>query len=1181
MPRQRTPVTDTQMDIERAAMERDTWSTSETSEDFWNSAREPKADMYPPKSMPGHIPQTEQKMDSYPIQTLPAHVPQTNIMAFSASESSSSSLYSSMESVEAENDQESNMNQKNELRNQEISGFRDRHQEINDSGLQSNTPSTSHLQPKKIPVHISERQMSIDDNNNYRPDAYSDIEKKSDELEEYRSTKYLGIQSAYDNQIQMKGRSDASVHAQRTSIYDDIHPVQKGNKPFENVYNNKPYLGDFEYRTKSSEIKTNMSFGQGQRNDTNNKQSKGGNSHTNVSQSTEKPSFGGKHEVTENKDRFQGGFGRSSGNEQASTSDKGGFGQPISSTSEQRTGFGNQNTSGQPSMNNRGGFGRPNMKNDSAALIRNAQNENGVQRNSVGFKKQLAPETEDWDEEIEDFPSNVKQTYGYSLDHMKASSTKNKVISEKQLIETHKKELHYQRKEPSKEVVDLDITPVDSTPDLKKVQKGQRTLPTSTPMVSTCAPRNTALEARNTVVSPNKDMPHEQTKTGPKESHLERNRRLQVLKDLSKSPEVKKIARAPVPHNAENKVDSETYNYQGCHSEQNANVEDKVPSIDTTRNEVEKELPKPLNQPVKPPNRTTTPEKTEEVTVEFLEAKNTAQNEPVANQATKTPDSTTAAQQLGDMPAGLPPHLMQAYLQYLAQSGTADTTNPAAAQNTGLMGGLLPGLGIGLGMPLVSPFANPLYSPMMPFGMNPLMMNPLMAMSMQAQQQQLAGQLGANVTNNNSVGQTENVEVKQAVQTEEIVQEMEIKTNIYVEKEQDTKTEQRKQENTHENIVPLFSNMDIQAGEFTNEQLMPKDKEHIQCDEAVSRPNYPDIPVRNPDVFVDNAKPPGKAENLMSQHDVENIRIRRPSKEQGCTLRIPREPSVSSRLYGVHSSPVTDDPAVVRMSSAEVRGTDTFVDQSRHDIRSGAFDDDPSILRFEKRSAALNSPEKDTDTCCNVPAKADDIPRRYDMSGWMSNGPSIIRTIQNASNDGEMASEGHTTGSFQNPEVYQNSANRFPAPLSIPSRTFVNSQAGAAARQETVDARPPRGRGGFGTPSMPRRPTATGESDRDQVQNPARPSFNTKSLSERFAGIKKEDGEGQGGRQFPPSRPQDRGDGFGAQQYPARYQGGGDGFSARKLPPRLQAQREKNQQVKDMISQLRKETEASQQAGDV
>ena len=1129
-------------------------------------------------------------MESYPIQTLPAHVPQTNNMAFSASESSSSSLYSSMESVEEENDQESNMNQRNELRNQEISGFGDRHQEIYDSGLQSNTPSTSHLQPKKIPVHISERQMSIDDNNNYRPDAYSEIERKSDELEEYRSTKYLGIQSAYDNQIQMKGRSDASVHAQRTSIYDNIHPVQKGNKPFENVYNNKPYLGDFEYRTKSSEIKTNMPFGQVQRNDTNNVQSKGGNSHTNVSQSTEKPSFGGKHEVTENKDRFQGGFGRSSGNEQASTSDKGGFGQPIASTSEQRTGFGNQNTSGQPSMNNRGGFGRPNMKNDSAALTRNAQNENRVQRNSVGFKKQLAPETEDWDEEIEDFPSNVKQTYGYSLDHMKASSTKNKVISEKQLIETHKKELHYQRKEPSREVVDLDITPVDSTPDLKKVEIGQRNLPSSTPMGSTSAPRNTALEARNTVVSPNQDVSHDQTKTSPMESHLERSRRLQVLKDLSKSPEVKKITRAQILDNAE-KVDRETYNYQetqGYHSEQNANVneQEKVLSIDTARNEVEKELPKTTTLPVKPPSRTPTPEKREEVSVESIEARNATQPDPGAIKPPKSPDTstTTGTQQSGDMPAGLPPHLMQAYLQYLAQSGTSDTANPAAAQNTGLMGGLLPGLGIGLGMPLVSPFANPLYNPMIPFGMNPMMMNPLMAMSMQAQQQQLAGQLGANVTNNASLGQAENIEVKPVVQTEETVQKMEIKTDTSDGKENEAKVDQGKQEKIPENIVPLFSNMVIHAGEVTNEQPLAEER-YIQEDEAISRPNCTDIPPRNQDVFVDNANPLGKAENLMPQHDVENIRIRRPSKEQTCTLRIPREPSVSSRLYGVQSSPVTDDPAVVRMSSAEVRGTDTFVNQNRQDIRSAAFDDDPSILRFEKRSAALNSPEKDTDTGCNVPAKADGVPRKYDMSGWMSNGPSIVRTIENVSND-EMASEGQRMKRFQYPEVYQNSANRFPAPLSIPSRTFVNSQAGAAARQETIDARPqgsqpPRGRGGFGTPSMPRRPTATGESDRDQVQNPARPSFNTKSLSERFAGIKKEDGDGQGSRQFHPPRPQDRGDGFGAQQYPVRHQGGGDGFSARKLPPRLQAQREKNQQVKDMISQLRKETEASQQAGDV
>ena len=1291
VPRQRTPITDTQMEIERAEMDRGSWTSSE---DFWNTV-------------------TAQKSDNHPTKTMPAHVPQTADMAFSVSgSSSSSSLYSSMESVEEENHKEVNMNQKNEMRNQNLYHSNDRYKKIGESGHQQNITATSHIQPKKKSTDISERQMNIDDNNNvYRADSYSEIEKASWESEGYSSTKYLGIQSGFDNQVhvQMKGKSGITMNAstdhgnrvnQRKSVYDDIPTVQKGNKSIENLHS-KHQMDDLETRDTSSGMKTNVPFGQGQRTyDTSNMQSKGvfGMPHTNkISSTTDKGSFG-KTDTTE------GGYGESSANEQNSTSNKSGFGQPRPNLSEQRPGFGqprpnlseqrpgfgqprpnlseqrpgfgqprpnlseqrpgfgqprpnfseqrpgfgqprpnlseqrpgfgqprpnlseqrpgfgqpkpnlseqraglgNPNAAFQANTKNKGGFGRPNMKSDTSAyqtediaLSENPNNQNRAQRNNVSTENQLTPETEDWNEEIEDFPSDIKQTYSYSLDHVKVSASKNKVISEKQLIATHKKELHFQKTEPVKEVVDLDVTPVD-TPELKKAEIGQRSLATSTAMDSTIVPRNTAVEARNTLVQPN-IAPH---KTSPKENHVDSNRRLQVLKDLSKSPKVQKLAQT-MANDAENK-NTELYNYQEnqgyCGNQQietdtfksnmkeqtaNATVEDhfhegKVHSINAARDEVQRELPKTLNTPVNLASRTPTPEKIDEGTVQSVATKIVAEPAPVANQTLKSPDTTTTPQPSSDMPTGLPPHLMQAYLQYLAQSGTDAALS---AQNTGLMGGLLPGLGVGLGMPMVSPFGAPLYNPMMPFGMNPLMMNPLLAMSLQTQQQQLAGQLGANVTNNASAVQAENVEVKSVDQT---VLKMEMKTDKSDEKEKN-EIELEKQED----LASLLRNMDIQTREVTNEQPIPENKErYVQGDLAVTRPNCQDTHFRNSDIFTDNAMPAGKNENLLPPQDMENIRIRRPSKEQNSTLRIPREPSVSSRLYGVQqSSPVTDDPAVIRMSSAEISGTDTFVDHNRQEMRSGAFDEDPSVIRFEKRSIALNSPVKDTDADPNAAVKADGFPQRYDMSGWMSNGPSIVRTIQNASHEGErMTSDSQkmSTRNFHDPGMNRDSTNRFPTPLSIPSRTFTNSQVPSASSEDFGERRPqtsqpPRGRGGFGTPSMPKRPPpppATSESDRDLAQNTARPSFNTRSLSERFAGIKREDGGGQNGRQFPP-RPQERGDGFGTGQFPPRHQTGGDGFSARKLPPRLQAQREKNQQVKDMISQLRKETEASQEAGDV
>ena len=1206
-------------------MERGSWKPSD---DFWNTA-------------------ATQKSDNYPTKTMPAHVPQTSEMAFSVSGSSSSSLYSSMESVESENNNEVNMNQKNVLKNQETYRSGLVHREIGDSVQKLGITASSHFKSKNNPPDISERQMNIDDNNNVcRIDNYSEIEKTG-ESGSYSSTKYLGIQSPYDHQIQMKGKSGTNldVHggygipANQRNMNVNVQAIQKQSRAVDNLHC-KDQLDELETNDKLSELKTNMAFGPGQKtNDITSMQRKDGFGIPN----TNKPSMTidkgslGRTTTNENRVMAKGGFGKPSGSEQNSTSNKGGFGQPRPDLSVEQTkasyksGFGNQNTTDQTKMKNKGGFGRPNAKSDTftnqALLSENPDNQNTIQRYKVNSQKQLTPETENWDEEIVDFPSDIKQTYSYGLDHVKFPTSKNLVISEKELIATHKKELHFKRTEPMKEVLDL-----DDTPELKKTEKDQRNLPTSAVMEATFVPRNAVVEARNIDAKPNitEDTYVEPHTISPKESHVESNRRLQVLKDLSKSPDLKKFAKAAMSAHTENRIHYEpNYNPENQHYSSNQELIDTDPVIKSsmkagfenssyeeskrTEKETEpaelqgeREIPKPEEPPVNIARKSATPEKDSGVTVPPVGTEDSPKPASVAAQ-TSNPTDTTTSQGSADMPAGLPPHLMQAYLQYLAQSGT-DTT--PAAQNTGLMGGLLPGLGVGLGMPLVSPFATPLYNPMMPFGMNPFMMNPLMALSLQTQQQQLAGQLGATLTNNNANAvQAEYVEAKTLNQTEETEQKKEttddgsdgaVKKEIEQEYQVSAESEVKMQDSVSENIVPLFRSMNIQSHEAIKEQPMLEDKEAysqvFQGDGAITRPNCPNSQVdnlfRNSEI-IDNVSPPGKTENMMPAHDVDNIRIRRPSKEQNCSLRIPREPSVSSRLYGVQSSPVTDDPAVIRMSSAEVSGTNAFVDHNRQEIRSATFDEDPSIIRFEQKSVAHTSPEKDNEPDSDVAMKVDDFPKKYDMRGWMNNGPSIVRTVQNNGFGREITpaatSDSQPMRSVQNPGVNQDSANRFPAPLAIPSRSYPSSQIPAAGLGDFGDRRPQtcqpmRGRGGFGTPSMPKRPPTTNESDTtsnsNQIQNPARPSFNTRSLSERFAGIKREGGEGFSSRQFPP-RQQEAGNGYSSRQFPPRPQAGGDGFSARKLPPRLQAQREKNQQVKDMISQLRKETEASQQAGDV
>lgn len=844
---------------------------------------------------------------------------------------------------------------------------------------------------------------------------------------------------------------------------------------------------------------------------------------------------------------------------------------------------------------NKVGFERYTVKRDKGL------SKQSVEKQSEDYsEKSVALGLENWDEAIEDFPSDVKQIYSYCLDHVNTPVSRNRVFSEKELVTTHKRELNFKKMEPRPEGVGLDTIPVE-TREIMKLENDVRKIHLNAIAATPTVSRNTdtKLNTTNLIAS-------EQDIINSRDSHAECIRRLPVLKDLSKSPEIARptyvIPSDTVAETIPGEQKRNPLEYQK-HVDYNKYVNTDLFSLsDKGDQEMEhsnttgeqkyghqqgyqKDIMEHHELVCNTTQENVTPDKEnigpEQYMVKEGREKTSTDTADLPSESAIFPDTQTSAA-MSTMPSGLPPHLIQAYLQYLTQSATETTT---AGQSSGLVGGLLPGLG--LGMPVVSPFANPLYTPVMPFGMNPMILNPLLALSLQSQEQLLAGQLGATLSNTCSsdtkvLERTDNEPVDQPVEEEQKQNLERIVDGVGTEYKENSqgplKSDGEELENTSVNILPLFKNMNIEAQENIKQQHIPLNKRGtcntMPDQEPLSRLQCSDEQKNHPLKLLEMntcvARPPGKTENLLPD-DSESMRIRRPSKEQTVSLRIPREPSVSSKLHGVQSSPVTDDPAVVRMSAAEI------ISQTDHKVvqtRSSTLDEDPSVIRYEQKSGSITSPEKAYELDFHLPMNTNEgFPQNYDiMQGWMNDGHNIFKTVMSSSNRDREASSiiaDIQRGSNNLNTVFSQQSKSATDVTFTHQSSFRVSGTKQESSLDNLSNQTVRGRGGFGTPSMPRRPqTSISEIEtvisNNQSENSYRPSFTTKSLSERFAGIKREGGEG-----------------WSSKQLPQRPQAGGDGFSSRRLPPRLLAQREKNQQVKDMLSQIRKEREASEQASDI
>ena len=858
------------------------------------------------------------------------------------------------------------------------------------------------------------------------------------------------------------------------------------------------------------------------------------------------------------------------------TSDKGGFGRPRPDTKSSSLNI-KITKDAEPEANSKKGFGKPksNYSNHPEVSKKVADLQPVQQNKQFNSENSLKKETEDWEDEIEDFPSNVKQTYSYGVDHVKFPVTKNRIISEKELTNNYKKEIHIRK----------------TVAQIKKAEPGivqHETIKTGIPKANVPAIH---------ITSPSTGL---RTTSTPQvvETALQPEpvRRLPVLKDLTKSPDPKVHSRSLGKNNVEKNVSESSSNpsliVPDTQAQTSVNKIENRPALNIVKVEQDRETELVVNQK-------TDVKLDQDVKVELPQNEaqptiNKADNQfekPVVDLptvSTATSPNASAANMAGNMPAGLPPHLLQAYLQYLSQTAS---DNVVGGQKAGMIGGLMPGLG--MGMPLMTPFGNPLYSSMFPFGMNPLMMNPLMAMSAQSQhlpgqstENQLSGQstenqLSGQSTENQLSGQSTEDHLPGQTTVNQILEQNTTQHSVKLERK-NSPDDFKQSENGAKDINKILPTLTGLKKEKPAEMIdIGSNQEPVQ-----GRQIQENLPVSHLQTNSNSESGVSaySSDNLSSE--VQSFRVRRPSsKDQTATLRIPREPSVSSRLGGgqpppvyknqfsdnlstahpPQSSPEQDDPAVLKMSSSQHSSIQAWVDNNLKQIRTG-LDGDPSVLDYEQNQRCVASTEKgnpNQETFSGQTAIVDttDKSNQEKVRGWMGSGPNFLRVIHNTSYKGENADsiERMKPNLQNNDPSGLNEALKDNYSQDLVKRTEVgsvsnkfgqNTHGSVSSDRNAEPSQTIKGRGGFGTPAMPKK-TNTSEgyesvhTMNQQGQNPARLGFSTKSLSERFAGMRR---------------------------------GEGDGFSARKLPPRLQAQREKNQQVKDMISQLRKETEENRQA---
>ena len=1107
---------DTQMDLERAEMESSAFENGQ-----WNSSYKTRNS------------DSTKSTDSLVANKMPAYIPQTSDSAFSLSGSSSSSQYSSMESL--------NESAQKHLSNPQV----DKVYVKPNSELKSCNKDTVG------------KQIGPDQNNNVlmskgkvkQGNDVSSVGLVTDESI-FSQDKTLDESSQTKDQLIFKpsGRGgfgrpvDKKFKQNSNSV-----PLQKQSKPIDNIATSKPKTLGCQ-TIKPSENQKSFSEGGFGRPRTNPLKQNQDNIEDNSSISSH-PKFNADKE-----------------NKINTASKKGGFGKPGSNNSKQTEHI------------------RKKMKPDQQI------NSTAVQPQSQVFTSAvLTSQTESWDDEIEDFPPDVQQTYSYGVDHVNFPVSKNRTISETEVTKTGKKEIRIKKTETEPKKPEVDIAPNQTL----KFRNPENTNPKIQSFTDNTFSVHSGTAVISNVIKSN----------APSESV----RRLPVLKDLSKSPDWKKPSHISVLENEKNdQVEkavlrgrqlspANTSSVIDTHvsgSNQSAVKAENVPVIDqlkvtgkgenVTKNEEKAFTAEDLKQKVEGP-QTVICERNPTLEKETVESKKSQARidaqKPLAEDTKSTapsslPSVMAAPNTAGTIPAGLPPHLMQAYLEYLSRTASESSVN---GQKLGLMGGTVPGLG--MGVPLVPPFGNPMYSPMLPFGMNPLMMNQFLAVSVQAQQQQLTGQLQANGTNSNfsatpSVHQENTLgETGKNIGSNAVKVDNKVHASVSVQPENNSKC--------IEEVVSSFTDMKIESHKEIGEpHIAMKVKDApAQSDQETVKSEQREIQESPALAHSETGSEVEGSTKLSLSSEAQSVRVRRPSsKDQTSSLRIPREPSVSSRLHGpqpnpvirtqsvetqpcsayrVQSSPKEDDPAVLRMSSAQNIAVREWVEDGIRQIRA-TLDGDPSVLRFEQKSTVagleqMNQYQQGSSRPARVIVDTTDKSDHEKVRGWMGSGSNYLRVIHNTSYKGENT---HTDVDIKQtvPNVDPSGYNQCvdTGTDAVSCQLAQNSK--DPSKSYTADERRPesnqtvKGRGGFGTPSMPKKPAVTEEIDPIstdyQSQNPARMSFNTKSLSERFAGMRR---------------------------------GCGDGFSARKLPPRLQAQREKNQQVKDMISQLRKETEDSQQ----
>ena len=854
------------------------------------------------------------------------------------------------------------------------------------------------------------------------------------------------------------------------------------------------------------------------------------------------------------------------------TSDKGGFGRPRPDTKSSSVNI-KITKDAEPDAYSKKGFGKPksNYSNHAEVSKKVADLQPVPQNKQFNSENSLKKETEDWEDEIEDFPSNVKQTYSYGVDHVKFPVTKNRIISEKELTKNYKKEIHIRKTEA----------------ETKKAEPGidqHKTIKTGNPKADVPAIHITSPSTGlRTTGTPQVVEPALQP---------EPVRRLPVLKDLTKSPDPKVHSRSLGKDNVEKNVSESSSNTSLIVPNTQAQISvNKIvnrPALNIVKIEQNRETELVVNQitevKLDQDVKVELPQNEAQSTINKADSQSEKPAVDLPTVSTATSPNASAANMAGNMPAGLPPHLLQAYLQYLSQTAS---DNVVGGQKAGMMGGLMPGLGIG--MPLMTPFGNTLYSSMFPFGMNPLMMNPLMAMSAQSQhlpgqstENQLLGQptenkLSGQPTENQLSGQSTEGQLPGQTTVNQILEQNNTQHTVKLERKNSPDDFKQSEIGAKDinKTLPALTGLKIEKPAEVID--IGSNHEPVQ-----GRQIQENLPVSHLQTNSESGLSAHSSDNLSSE--VQSVRVRRPSsKDQTSTLRIPREPSVSSRLGGgqpppayksqssdnlptshqPQSSPEQDDPAVLKMSSSQHSSIQAWVDNNLKQIRTG-LDGDPSVLDYEQNPRCVASTEKinpNQDSFSGQTAIVDttDKSNQEKVRGWMGSGQNFLRVIHNTSFKGENADSSermklnlqnnYPSGQALKGNYSQDLVKRTEMD-SVSNKFGQNTYGSASSDRNAEPSQTIKGRGGFGTPAMPKK-TNTSEgyesvhTMNQQGQNPARLGFSTKSLSERFAGMRR---------------------------------GEGDGFSARKLPPRLQAQREKNQQVKDMISQLRKETEENRQA---